>query len=221
MTRQSTLAKNCRSMQLSRGRRSWSRWTPPPCWNPATMRVRTPTATSSSTSARLDMAKLDTITLSVLQAALQQVCDEMDLTFSRAAFSPVIAEANDRSDGIYSAVDGSLIAQGSQGLPVFVGVMQYSTKTVIEMIADGRCLPPEPGDIYIVNDPYLGGTHLMDVRFVMPLYRDGNIFCWLSNTGHWPDIGGSVPGGFSASATAVEQEGLRLPPVKLFKKGAL
>lgn len=167
------------------------------------------------------MATLDAITLSVIQSSLQQVCDEMDLTFSRAAFSPVIAEANDRSDGIYSAVDGSLIAQGSQGLPVFVGVMQYSTKTLIEMIADGRCLPPEPGDIYIVNDPYLGGTHLMDVRFAMPVYRDGAIFCWLSNTGHWPDIGGAVPGGFSASATAVEQEGLRLPPVKLFKKGVL
>ena len=164
---------------------------------------------------------LDAITLSVIQAALQQTCDEMDLTFSRAAFSPVIAEANDRSDGIYSAVDGALIAQGSQGLPVFVGVMQYSTKTIIEMIAEGRCLAPEEGDIYIVNDPYLGGTHLMDVRFAMPVWRGGKIFCWLSNTGHWPDIGGSVPGGFSASATAVEQEGLRLPPVKLFKKGRL
>jgi N-methylhydantoinase B len=164
---------------------------------------------------------LDAITLSVIQAALQQACDEMDLTFSRAAFSPVIAEANDRSDGIYSAQDGSLIAQGAGGLPVFVGVMQYSTKTLIEMIADGRCLPPEPGDIYIVNDPYLGGTHLMDVRFAMPVYRVGKIFCWLSNTGHWPDIGGAVPGGFSASATSVEQEGLRLPPVKLFKKGRL
>ncbi len=165
------------------------------------------------------MTSLDAITLSVVQAALQQTCDEMDLTFSRAAFSPVIAEANDRSDGIYSAVDGSLIAQGSQGLPVFVGVMQHSTRTIIEMIATGRCLPPEDGDIYIVNDPYLGGTHLMDVRFAMPVFRNGKIFCWLSNTGHWPDIGGSVPGGFSASATAVEQEGLRLPPVKLFKKG--
>ena len=164
---------------------------------------------------------LDAITLSVIQAALQQTCDEMDLTFSRAAFSPVIAEANDRSDGIYSALDGSLIAQGSQGLPVFVGVMQYSTRTIIEMIADGRCLPPEEGDIYIVNDPYLGGTHLMDVRFAMPVWRGGKIFCWLSNTGHWPDIGGAVPGGFSASATAVEQEGLRLPPVKLFKRGKL
>jgi N-methylhydantoinase B len=164
---------------------------------------------------------LDAITLSVIQAALQQACDEMDLVFSRAAFSPVIAEANDRSDGIYSAVDGSLIAQGSQGLPVFVGVMQHSTRTIIEMIAAGTCAAPEDGDIYIVNDPYLGGTHLMDVRFAMPVWRNGRIFCWLSNTGHWPDIGGAVPGGFSASATSVEQEGLRLPPVKLFKKGAL
>ncbi|MGB7182710.1 MAG: hydantoinase B/oxoprolinase family protein, partial [Burkholderiaceae bacterium] len=81
---------------------------------------------------------VDPITLSVIQASLQQVCDEMDLTFSRAAFSPVIAEANDRSDGIYSALDGSLIAQGAGGLPVFVGTMQYSTRTLIEMIANGQ-----------------------------------------------------------------------------------
>ncbi len=164
---------------------------------------------------------LDPITLSVIQAGLQQVCDEMDLAFSRAAFSPVIAEANDRSDGIYDATDGALIAQGAGGLPVFVGTMQYSTRTLIEMIADGRVGTPEPGDIYIVNDPYLGGTHLMDVRFARPFYREGRLFCWLSNTGHWPDTGGAVPGGFSASATAVEQEGLRLPPVKLFKLGEM
>ena len=146
------------------------------------------------------MTTLDAITLSVIEAGLQQVCDEMDLAFSRSAFSPVIAEANDRSDGIYSAEDGSVIAQGIGGLPVFVGVMQHSTQTLIEMIAGGRCLPPDEGDIYIVNDPYLGGTHLMDVRFARPFYRDGRIFCWLSNTGHWPDTGGAVPGGFSASA---------------------
>ena len=164
---------------------------------------------------------LDAITLSVIQAGLAQVCDEMDLTFSRAAFSPVIAEANDRSDGIYAAEDGALIAQGVGGLPVFVGTMQASTATLIERIANGDTTAPEPGDIYIVNDPYLGGTHLMDVRFARPYYRQGKIWCWLSNTGHWPDIGGAVPGGFSASATAVEQEGLRLPPVKLFKSGQL
>ncbi len=164
---------------------------------------------------------LDPITLSVIQAGLQQVCDEMDLSFSRAAFSPVIAEANDRSDGIYDAVDGALIAQGGGGLPVFVGTMQYSTRTLIQMIAEGRAAAPKPGDIYIVNDPYLGGTHLMDVRFARPFYRGGKLVCWLSNTGHWPDTGGAVPGGFSASATAVEQEGLRLPPVRLFKEGVL
>lgn len=164
---------------------------------------------------------LDPITLGVIQAGLQQVCDEMDLSFSRAAFSPVIAEANDRSDGIYSATDGALIAQGAGGLPVFVGTMQYSTRVLIEMIAEGKVAAPQPDDIYIVNDPYLGGTHLMDVRFARPYYRNGEIFCWLSNTGHWPDTGGSVPGGFSASATSVEQEGLRLPPVRLFKQGVL
>ncbi len=164
---------------------------------------------------------LDPITLTVIQAGLQQVCDEMDLAFSRAAFSPVIAEADDRSDGIYSADDGSLIAQGAGGLPVFVGTMQYSTRVLLERIRSGLTAPPSPGDVYIVNDPYLGGTHLMDVRFARPVYRDGEIFCWLSNTGHWPDIGGAVPGGFSASATAVEQEGLRLPPVKLFKQGVM
>ena len=164
---------------------------------------------------------IDPITLSVIQAGLQQVCDEMDLSFSRAAFSPVIAEANDRSDGIYGAVDGALIAQGAGGLPVFVGTMQYSTRVLIEMIAEGSAAAPQPDDIYIVNDPYLGGTHLMDVRFARPFYRNGKIFCWLSNTGHWPDTGGTVPGGFSASATSVIQEGLRLPPVRLFKQGVM
>ncbi len=164
---------------------------------------------------------LDPVTLAVIQAGLQQVCDEMDLTFSRAAFSPVIAEADDRSDGIYSAQDGSLIAQGARGLPVFVGTMQFSTRHIVERIAAGVTAAPEPGDIYIVNDPYLGGTHLMDVRFAMPFYRGDRLYCWLSNTGHWPDTGGAVPGGFSASAISAEQEGLRLPPVKLFKRGQM
>lgn len=167
------------------------------------------------------MTALDPVTLTVIQNGLQQVCNEMDLAFSRAAFSPVIAEANDRSDGIYHATTGELVAQGELGLPVFVGTMQYSTMAVLEKIREGETAAPEDGDVYIVNDPYLGGTHLMDVRFVAPFFHEGELFAWLANTGHWPDIGGAVPGGFSANATEVEQEGLRLPPVKLFKKGRL
>ncbi|WP_169569679.1 hydantoinase B/oxoprolinase family protein [Sneathiella limimaris] len=162
------------------------------------------------------MTQIDPITLSVIQNGLIQVCNEMDLAFVRAAFSPVISEALDRSDGIYGAETGELIAQGELGLPVFVGTMQFSTQAVIERAKNVR-----PGDIYIVNDPYLGGTHLMDVKFVKPFYYNGKLWSWLANTGHWPDLGGSVPGGFSANATEVEQEGLRLPPVKLFKEGEL
>ena len=159
---------------------------------------------------------LDPVTLAVIQNGLNQVCNEMDLAFCRAAFSPVISEAMDRSDGIYHRDDGALIAQGELGLPVFVGTMQFSTQAVI-----ARAKSVEPGDVFIVNDPYLGGTHLMDVRFVKPFFYQGKLFAWLANTGHWPDIGGMVPGGFSAHATESEQEGLRLPPVKLFKRGVM
>ncbi len=168
-----------------------------------------------------DDATIDPLTLAVIEAGLRQVCNEMDIAFSRSAFSPVIAEADDRADGIYARDDGRLISQGELGLPVFVGTMQYSTRELIRLINEGKAGRPEPGDIYIVNDPYLGGTHLMDVRFALPFYYKGEHVCWLQNTGHWPDVGGMVPGGFSAKATEVEQEGLRLPPVKLFKRGEI
>ena len=163
---------------------------------------------------------IDPITLVVIQNGLQQVCNEMDLAFCRAAFSPVISEAMDRSDGIYHRDNGELIAQGELGLPVFVGTMQFSTQAVIDVVKAGGT-PLHEGDIFILNDPYLGGTHLMDVKFVKPFFYQDKLFAWLSNTGHWPDTGGMVPGGFSANATEVEQEGLRLPPVKLFKQGQL
>ena len=111
------------------------------------------------------MTNLDPITLTVIQSGLQQVCNEMDLAFVRSAFSPVISEALDRSDGIYDKDNGELISQGELGLPVFVGTMQFGTQCVIE-----RAKHLQPGDVYIVNDPYLGGTHLMDVRFVKPFF---------------------------------------------------
>jgi N-methylhydantoinase B len=162
------------------------------------------------------VSTLDPVTLTVIQNGLQQVCNEMDLAFVRSAFSPVISEALDRSDGIYDATTGDLIAQGDLGLPVFVGTMQFGTQELIRRVNDVR-----PGDMFIANDPYLGGTHLMDVRFYRPFFYKGELFAWLANTGHWPDTGGMVPGGFSANATEVEQEGLRLPFVKLYKEGRM
>ena len=165
---------------------------------------------------------IDPVTLVVVQNGLQQVASEMDLTFQRGAFSPVISEGFDRSDGIYDMETGDVIAQGELGLPIFVGVMQFTTRAVIEHVrAQKSETALRPGDIFIVNDPYLGGTHLMDVKMVKPFFYGGRLWAYLSNTGHWPDTGGAVPGGFSARATEVQQEGLRLPPVKLFREGVL
>ena len=94
--------------------------------------------------------------------------------------------------------------------------MQEATRCVIERRSDLA-----DGDVVIMNDPYLGGTHLMDVKMVRPFFYDGELWSYLSNTGHWSDTGGMVPGGFAATATEIQQEGLRLPPVKLVRDGEL
>jgi N-methylhydantoinase B len=160
--------------------------------------------------------QVDPVTLIVIQNGLKQVCSEMDLVHEKTSFSPVISEAFDRSNGIYSRADGSVIAQGELGLPIFIGVMQATTRAVIEHRSD-----LEPGDVILVNDPYFGGTHLMDVKMVKPFFYEGELWCYLANTGHWPDTGGIVPGGFTSRATDIHQEGLRLPPVKLVRRGEL
>jgi N-methylhydantoinase B len=159
---------------------------------------------------------LDPVTLAVIQNGLKQVCSEMDLVHEKTSFSPVISEAFDRSNGIYHRDTGEMIAQGELGLPIFLGVMQFATQAVIERRRD-----LDPGDIIIQNDPYLGGTHLMDVKMVMPFFYRGKLWCYLANTGHWPDMGGMVPGGFNSTATEIQQEGLRLPPVKIVRRGEI
>lgn len=155
---------------------------------------------------------MDPAFLSVIQNNLQSICTEMDVVHEKTSFSPIISEALDRSNGIYALETGDVIAQGQLGLPIFMGVMQATTKGVIESRPDLK-----PGDVILVNDPYLGGTHLMDVKMVRPFFYRGKLWAYLSNTGHWPDTGGMVPGGFNATAREIHQEGLRLPPVKLFE----
>lgn len=159
---------------------------------------------------------LDPITLTVLQNRLQQVCEEMDIILDRAAFSPIISEGQDRASAIFTADKGLLVAQGASGMPIHIGAMQFAAGTIAR-----RAAIFEPGDIFIINDPYLGGTHLMDVKLVMPMYFEGRLFCLLGSSGHWPDIGGSVPGGFVTRAVEVQQEGLRISGVRIYKHGVL
>lgn len=165
------------------------------------------------------MSEIDPITLSVLAGRMEQIADEMDATLFRAAFNPIIAEAHDASHGLYHAVSGDTLVQGKSGLPIFVGVMSFAVKAVIEKAAmDGDL---EDGDIYIFNDAHIGGTHLSDMRLVRPYFRDGSLFCYLASVGHWHDVGGAVPGNYNPAATDVFQEAFNLPPVKLARKGKI
>jgi len=162
---------------------------------------------------------LDPVTLAVLKGRLVQIADEMDATLFRSAFNPIIAEAHDASHGLYDAATGETLIQGKSGLPIFVGVMSFAVKMVIDKAERDGDL--EDGDVYLFNDAYEGGTHLSDFKLVRPVFRNGEIFCFLASVGHWHDVGGNVPGNYNPVATESFQEGMLIPPVKLFRKGEL
>ncbi|GGC21932.1 methylhydantoinase [Marivita lacus] len=164
-------------------------------------------------------AAIDPITLAVLAGRMEQIADEMDATLFRAAFNPIIAEAHDASHGFYHATSGDTLVQGKSGLPIFVGVMAFAVKAVIDKAAEAGDLAD--GDIYIFNDAHIGGTHLSDMRLVRPYFRNGELFCYLASVGHWHDVGGAVPGNYNPSATEAFQEAFILPPVKLARAGVI
>lgn len=162
---------------------------------------------------------IDPITLSVVRSGLEQVCNEMDLHLIRSALSPIISETNDCAHGIYDGRSGETIAQGELGLPVFLANMQFAVQSVIATAE--RAGGFRPGDVWILNDTYLGGTHLNDVNLVVPVYVEDELFALLASTGHWMDIGGAGPGGWNPDAEEVHQEGLVIPPIRLYEDGRL
>ena len=162
---------------------------------------------------------MDAVTLAVVRGSLEQIADEMDLHLIHAAISPIISETNDCANGIFHPTTGETIAQGRYGLPVFLAYMQFTVQSLIELAnADGGF---KPGDMWILNDPYFGGSHLQDVQLIAPLFVDGELFAIMATTGHWMDIGGNAPGGWAPRATEVHQEGIVIPPVKLYEGGKL
>jgi len=162
---------------------------------------------------------IDPVTLAVVRGSLEQIADEMDLHLIHAAISPIISETNDCAHGIFHPETGETIAQGRYGLPVFLANMQFTTQNVVKRAkAQGGF---RRGDIWILNDPYLGGTHLQDVQLVAPYFVGDQLFALFASTGHWMDIGGSVPGGWAPKATEIHQEGLVIPPVKVYDEGRL
>lgn len=146
--------------------------------------------------------------LAVLIARLSGVAHEMGEVLRRAAFSPNIKERADCSAALFTA-DGTLLVQ-AEHIPVHLGSMPASVAAAIAVLGDDVV----PGDDVIVNDPFAGGTHLNDITFVTPVFLAGDLIGWVANRAHHADLGGSAPGSLPADATEIQQEGLRIPPVR-------
>ena len=153
---------------------------------------------------------IDPVTLEVFRNQLESVAEEMGQTLIRGAYSPNIKERRDCSTALFDA-DGRMVAQ-AEHIPVHLGAMP-------EAVAAVRKLEPEPGDVYALNDPFTGGTHLPDVTLVSPVAPEGDVIGYAVSRAHHADVGGMAPGSMPAGAREIYQEGLRIPPTKLVEDG--
>lgn len=165
------------------------------------------------------MQSLDPVTLAVLRGRLEQIADEMDATLYRSAFNPIIAEAHDACHGLYDAQTGDTLVQGKSGLPVFVGAMAFAVRAAARAAEQRGGM--QDGDTWLFNDPYEGGTHANDFKLVRPVFRNGQLYCYLASAAHWHDVGGAVPGNYNPAATECWQEAVQIPPVRIVRDGAL
>jgi N-methylhydantoinase B len=156
---------------------------------------------------------LDPVTFEVLKNAFITTVDQMAEQILRTCHSFVIY-ARDFSSALCDR-NGDTIMQGSQDIAVHVGTLHFTCKAIIEAFAGDI----HPGDVFATNDPYVGGTHFNDVRIVRPIFYDGEIIAYAQSNGHWADVGGSVPGSFDVNAKEHFQEGVRVPPVRIWDKG--
>lgn len=156
--------------------------------------------------------EFDPITLEIIQNSLQAAADEMFGTLRHTAMSAIIYEVLDMGTGITDR-NGELAGSGA-GIPSFVGVLDKSVKALLKRFDQPNAI--EPGDIFLVNDPYHGGvTHLNDMVLAMPVFFEGEIIAWTANIAHWNDVGGMVPGSMSTKATEIFQEGMIYPGIKV------
>ena len=156
---------------------------------------------------------LDPVTFEVLKNAFVNAVDQMGEQILRTCHSFVIY-ARDFSSALCNA-EGATIMQGNQDIAVHVGTLHYTAKAVIDAFAGDI----HPGDVFLINDPYAGGTHFNDARLVRPIFVDGEIIAYSQSCGHWADMGGSVPGSFDITARDHFGEGLRITPIRIWDKG--
>lgn len=156
---------------------------------------------------------LDPVTFEVLKNAFATSVNLMSEQILRTCYSFVIY-SRDFSSALCDS-EGNTVMQGDQDIAVHVGTLHFQCQAVIEKFGDDI----NEGDVFCINDPYRGGTHMNDVSFIRPIFSEGKLLAFAQNKGHWADAGGSVPGSFDVSATDYFSEGLRIPPIRLWRQG--
>ena len=159
-------------------------------------------------------SRIDAITLEVLRNAIAAIADEMNANLVRTSYSPNIKERRDCSSAVFDA-SGRMIAQ-AESIPVHLGAMPYSVEAAIRSVSSFS-----PGDIVVLNDPYAGGAHLPDVTFVAPVFIEDRLIAFVANRAHHADVGGKEPGSLAGDTVEIYQEGLRIPPIRLWEEGVL
>ena len=155
---------------------------------------------------------LDSVRLAVFHNLFSSIADEMGVTIERTAYSPNIKERKDFSCALFSP-DGEMIAQAAH-IPVHLGAMPLSVAAAIERFTF------EPGDVVILNDPYMGGSHLPDITMITPVFAGSQLIAFAANRAHHNDVGGMSPGSMPL-ASDIFQEGVRIPPIRLYQRGLL
>lgn len=164
-----------------------------------------------------NMTKLDPISLEIITNGLRSIADECFVALMRSAYSTNIKERRDHSIAIVDK-QGRLVVQAALTLPIHIASMGGLMKCVLEKFGDDI----EEGDIFIANDPHTaGGTHLPDINYAMPIFEEGKLVAFICNIAHHADVGGMVPGSMAGGMSEIYQEGLRIPVMKLFRRGEL
>ncbi|MBT5495436.1 MAG: hydantoinase B/oxoprolinase family protein, partial [Alphaproteobacteria bacterium] len=161
---------------------------------------------------------LDPITLEIVFNALRSITDETFIALTKSAYSTNIKERRDHSTAICD-LDGRLIVQAENSLPIHLASM---TGLMASLLAKYDLADIEEGDLFVANDPHVaGGTHLPDINLAMPVFVDNKLSAFVCNIAHHADVGGMAPGSMAGGMSEIYQEGLRIPVVKLFRRGKL
>jgi N-methylhydantoinase B len=162
-------------------------------------------------------ARVDPITLEVVREALRSVVREMRVNLVRTSYSSIIYEGEDFSCVLMNA-DAEIVAMSAgQDHPLHIVPIGWSMKAVREKFGDDI----HPGDVFLHNDPYTGGTHLNDVAMIYPMFAESRLFLFPVVRAHWADVGGMTSGSISGAVTEIYQEGVRIPPIKVCERGSV